>query len=118
MAGVQLIMAVRVEARRIATRAKLQHTAPLQMPLRRCTLEGESTQGNSGQGRAGRGRKVLRLISGILACLSIVILLDHHRIVFRPVAFAGPSSCGCHALPNMQRPPTRSLYEEGWAWAT
>jgi hypothetical protein len=57
------------------------------MPLRRCTLEGEPAQGNSPASAAlVVVRKVLRLVSGILACLSIVILLDHHRIVFRPVA--------------------------------
>jgi len=57
MGGVQLIMAMRVEASGIDARSKLQHTAPLRMPLRRCTLGGEPAQGNSGQGRAGRREK-------------------------------------------------------------
>src|SRR5712691_4932806 len=57
MGGVQLIMAVRVEASGIDARSKLQHTAPLWMPLCRCTLEGEPAQGNSGQRCAGRGEE-------------------------------------------------------------
>jgi hypothetical protein len=38
MAGVQLIMAVRIKASRIEPRTQLQHTAPLRMPLRRCPV--------------------------------------------------------------------------------
>ena len=48
MGGVQLIMAMRVEASGIDSRCKLQHTAPLRMPLHRCTLGGDRAQGNSG----------------------------------------------------------------------
>jgi hypothetical protein len=54
---VQLIMAVRVEPGRIGTRAKLQHTAALWMPLGRCTLGRKSTQGGTDQRRTGRGEE-------------------------------------------------------------
>src|SRR5262249_51335962 len=58
MGGVQLIMAVRVEASGIDARAKLQHTAPLWMPLRRFTLEDESAaKGSADQRSTGRGEE-------------------------------------------------------------
>src|SRR5713226_41865 len=47
MRGVQLIMAVRVEARRIAARAILQDTTPLWMVLCRLTLGYEAPQGGT-----------------------------------------------------------------------
>src|SRR5215471_7951416 len=58
MGGVQLIMPVRVEASGIDSRSKLQHTAPFRMPLRRFTLEGESTaEGSADQRGTGRGEE-------------------------------------------------------------
>ncbi len=47
MRGVQLIMAVRVEATRIAARAILQDTAPLWMVLCRLTLGYEAPPGGT-----------------------------------------------------------------------
>src|SRR5262249_36111345 len=58
MGGVQLIMPVRVEASGIDARSKLQHTAPLWMPLCRFALEGEfTTEGSADQRGTGRGEE-------------------------------------------------------------
>src|SRR5262249_39054192 len=54
MGGVQLIMAVRIEASRIDTRAQLEYTAPWQMPLRRCPVGRETAQGGPHQHGTGR----------------------------------------------------------------
>src|SRR2546425_6400506 len=50
-------MTVRIEAGRIVERAKLQHTAPLRMPLHRFTLGCQPAQGGTDQGGAGRGEE-------------------------------------------------------------
>ena len=55
--GVLLIMAVRIEATRIVTRAKFQHTAALRMPLRCLPLGREAAQGSPDQRGAGRGEE-------------------------------------------------------------
>jgi len=47
MAGMQLIIAVRIEASRVKPRAKLQYTMPLGMPLSGCTLGREPPQSDT-----------------------------------------------------------------------
>src|SRR5262249_61804940 len=54
MGGVQLIMAVRIEASRIDTRAQLEYTAPWRVPLRRCPVGGGAAQGGPPQHHNGR----------------------------------------------------------------
>src|SRR5262249_62230428 len=54
MGGVQLIMAVRIEASRIDTRAQLGYTAPWRMPLRRCSVGRGTPQGGPPPPRPGR----------------------------------------------------------------
>src|SRR5262249_5953398 len=94
MGGVQLIMPVRVEASGIDPRSKPQHTAPFRMPLRRFTLEGESTaEGSADQRGTGRGEE------GSPAYLRDPRLLVHR---YPP----GPSQDSLHAGCVC------------WAWAT
>src|SRR5262249_35580966 len=75
--GVQLIMPVRIEAGCIEERAKLQYTAPLRMPLRRCPVGREPTQGGTHEHGTGRSEERSAADVGSL-CVSV------HDGVLRP----------------------------------
>src|SRR5262249_10316634 len=68
--GVQLIMPVRIEAGCIEERAKLQYTAPLRTPLRRCPVGREPAQGGPHEHGTGRSEERSAAYVGSL-CVSV-----------------------------------------------
>ena len=80
-------MAVRVEPGGIGARAKLQHAAALRMPLA-ASLWGTSPPRVAPTSAAlVVVRNVLRLMSGVCVCLSMVVSFAHEGCMPSPLSF-------------------------------